>query len=418
MKNEDIARSHKKSEKLMQNHIENTAIKLKRNSERYYEYGVIDKGEFDFLLVNKKKLWKKYNTLERKWEVIELPGIEEMYEGENKGIINYQDSYYIYGGILRGIEGVFSVGEINKEFFDDFSESTGVGIVEVERGEGYLLEDGDEKIDLGIDFMSKRYESWTDEILGGYIVALFLLTFIFSHFLRMKMKSLEERMLEDIILIKVSRGKNEIELDENSDFHRVRQSLAKLGKSYCKKNNELYRLKGDLTKTNLELRELAITDKLTGLYNKRFLYEMLEGLKKEEVEAPYHNILMMIDLDNFKNLNDTNGHIEGDLLLQALGGILKNMGKGWGTAFRYGGDEFLIIFKKLKYEDFLDIVSEFELAKKNIMARYQHVNLGVSAGVMILKDLENYNPDSLIKKVDNLLYEAKKNGKNQIVFKV
>lgn len=418
MKNKDMTRSREKAEKLLENHIENTAIKLKKNSERHYEYKIIDKGEFDFLLLNKKKIWKIYNTLERKWEVIDLLDFEKMYEGENKGIINYRNSYYIYGGILKGTEGIFSIVEINKEYFDDFLKKTGVEIVKVKRGKGYLLESLGEKIDLEIDIINEKYESRTDEILGGYIIALFLLTFLLSYVFRIKMKSLEESILEDITLIKGSRGKSEVELDENLEFYRVRQSLIKLGKSYYKKNNELYKLKGDLTKTNLELRALAITDKLTGLYNKRFLYEMLEGLKKEEVEAPYHNILMMIDLDNFKKLNDTNGHIEGDILLQALGSILKDIGRGWGTAFRYGGDEFLIVFKKLKYEDFLDIVSEFELAKKNIMVRYEHVELGVSAGVMILDDLESYDPDNLIKMVDDLLYEAKKNGKNQIVFKV
>lgn len=404
--------------RLMDNYIEKTAQDLRKNSERYYEYGVIDRSEFDHLLTKKGENWQVYKTLKRAWDRVDIGEAGEVFSEESQGIVFFNDRYYIYGGVSKGTKPVFSLWEIDQNYFDIFSRDTGIDIKESGEGGKYIFKSQNGDDNFSIYFSSKHSSIWEYSLLGIYFIMLVLLIFSFSYISRKKLEALEERILEDIITIHGSRGKKKLKIEGESIFSKMRESLMELGDSFYKKSSEVCKLKGKLARTNLELRELAIIDKLTGLYNKMFLYEMLNGLKKERVDLPYHHIIMMIDLDNFKKLNDTSGHLAGDLLLQELGEVLKSIGRKWGTAFRYGGDEFFIVFKRIRYEEFLDVVAGFEIRKKEIMGRYLHVRLGVSTGAMILDQSEDYEPDAIIKEVDKLLYEAKTNGKNQIVFKI
>ena len=92
------------------------------------------------------------------------------------------------------------------------------------------------------------------------------------------------------------------------------------------------------------LRQLSITDKLTGLYNQSHFFHLLE-IEKERSRRLGHSLaLLLFDLDNFKPLNDSQGHAAGDVLLAGIGDILmKNVRKEVDSAFRYGGDEFTVL---------------------------------------------------------------------------
>ncbi|NIT03413.1 diguanylate cyclase, partial [Candidatus Saccharibacteria bacterium] len=89
----------------------------------------------------------------------------------------------------------------------------------------------------------------------------------------------------------------------------------------------------------------AITDPLTGLYNRRhFFDEAAEAvLKASSYEFPLS--IFIFDIDNFKNYNDTNGHSEGDVLLKEMGGLLKKHTRSTNTVARYGGEEFIVLIR-------------------------------------------------------------------------
>ena len=164
---------------------------------------------------------------------------------------------------------------------------------------------------------------------------------------------------------------------------------------------------------NKKLYEKAITDALTELYNREY---MREYLSKKIEEAKRHNFplsIAMIDIDFFKKINDTYGHLIGDCVLKELSNLLKNNFRGSDVVARYGGEEILIIMpftdKKnacKKLEDFRKLVENRTFCGKN------NLKVTISVGVA-----EYENEDTLeefILKADKNVYFAKKHGRNQV----
>ena len=149
-----------------------------------------------------------------------------------------------------------------------------------------------------------------------------------------------------------------------------------------------------------ELKQCAITDSLTGLYNQGHFYTRLreEVIRAERQKNPLG--LMLLDLDDFKQINDTHGHLEGDKLLQNVGNIINTkIRQGVDSSYRYGGDEFAIIL--------IDADSDITQAiRKRIETSIrEECNLGVSAGYAQFSD--GLSPEEFMTEADNRLYEAK-----------
>jgi len=157
-----------------------------------------------------------------------------------------------------------------------------------------------------------------------------------------------------------------------------------------------------ITERNLkqELRRLSITDSLTGLYNQRHFYARLrdEIIRAERQKHPL--ALIFLDLDDFKQYNDTRGHLAGDKLLQKVGSIINTkIRQGVDSIYRYGGDEFAIIL----IETDLDITKTIrERIETSIR---EECNLGVSIGYAQLS--HGLSPEEFMREADNRLYEAK-----------
>jgi len=171
----------------------------------------------------------------------------------------------------------------------------------------------------------------------------------------------------------------------------------------------------ELKKKEEELYEKAITDPLTNLYNRTFLQEFLE---KKFLEAKRYNFplsIAMIDIDFFKKINDTYGHLTGDCVLKELALLLKKAFRGSDIVARYGGEEFVIVmpFTDLnsackKLEEFRGIVEKHKFCMENL-------KVTISVGVAQL-DREN-DIMTLIEKADKNLYEAKNSGRNRVICK-
>lgn len=145
----------------------------------------------------------------------------------------------------------------------------------------------------------------------------------------------------------------------------------------------------------------VVTDALTGLFNRRWMFKQLEKLIEKNGEVG----VIFIDIDNFKKLNDTKGHDYGDLVLKKIGDIMRQEvgATAWGV--RYGGEELVALVSK-------EVRTE-ALAKKILERVRKEVQVTLSVGVALL-DGQEMTPDQIIKVADERMYYSKNNGKNRI----
>ena len=167
-----------------------------------------------------------------------------------------------------------------------------------------------------------------------------------------------------------------------------------------------------------ELREQAATDPLTGLYNRRYLWEFL---RREWIRAKRKGdtlAVIMIDLDHFKRVNDAHGHEAGDFVLTAVAALLRNRIRSSDIVCRYGGEEFALVLPEASLENVRLRAEDIRLAIKELDLNHQGVPLGritASLGIALFPDHVN-DPDSLMHAADAALYEAKNAGRDRAVF--
>lgn len=161
----------------------------------------------------------------------------------------------------------------------------------------------------------------------------------------------------------------------------------------------------------------AIGDALTGLYNYAYFKHFLDFEVKRSFRQNYKVALMMIDIDNFKNYNDTLGHLAGDLVLRELGRIVKSSIREVDLAARYGGEEFTVILPYNEDEKITLVIAkriQSAIASVKLPLGIDSVpQVTVSIGVAFCP-LDTSNADDLIEKADIMLYHAKKTGKNKV----
>lgn len=168
----------------------------------------------------------------------------------------------------------------------------------------------------------------------------------------------------------------------------------------------------DLKYKNIILTEMAVTDDLTQICNRRALIAYLGAgmLTARRTDTPLS--VAMFDIDNFKSINDSRGHAYGDRILIDVAAIIKKNAKASNLAGRYGGEEFLVIFPNSDLPKALKISEQIRQSiESHVFAG--DVKITISGGVVL------YNDEDLVELIDladKKLYEAKKKGKNQIVF--
>jgi diguanylate cyclase (GGDEF)-like protein len=174
-----------------------------------------------------------------------------------------------------------------------------------------------------------------------------------------------------------------------------------------------------------KLETMATTDPLTGISNRRQLLERIEqhfALLQRTAEAIWKNIglgFVMIDVDFFKQINDTYGHLAGDSILQELATLINMELRPYDVFGRYGGEEFLIVLPNTLAEETERIAERLITTVKAhaFMWNNSPVHITLSAGVT-WTDAAKDSLDEVLSKVDSLLYEAKEQGRNQVVFRV
>lgn len=175
-----------------------------------------------------------------------------------------------------------------------------------------------------------------------------------------------------------------------------------------------------LSLSNLKLRETlriqSIRDALTGLFNRRY---MEECLSREIPRAMRKNTtvgIIMLDIDHFRDFNNTYGHEAGDVVLREIGAQLQNQIRGEDITCRYGGEEFILILPEANKEVTLQRAERIREAIKSIRVEYHRQPLGVitiSLGVAIFPE-HSTTVEGLLKKADEALYHAKHNGRDRV----
>ncbi len=172
----------------------------------------------------------------------------------------------------------------------------------------------------------------------------------------------------------------------------------------------------NLNTLNQRLAELSVTDPLTGLYNRRFLQERL----KEEVDRAkryqYPIACLIFDLDDFKRVNETLGHMQGDQLLQKIALILKNSSRVVDIVGRFGGEEFLLVLPQTDLGGAKAVGERIRklVADKSFFSDDPQRRVTLSAGVAAFSTDKPKAPEDLLQWTEDALCEAKRQGKNQV----
>ena len=170
-----------------------------------------------------------------------------------------------------------------------------------------------------------------------------------------------------------------------------------------------------LKESEARFRALSITDGLTGLYNSRHFFERIEGEISRATRHDEPLCLLLMDVDNFKNFNDTHGHLEGDRALSVLASAIRSVQRASDSAFRYGGEEFVVLLPNTRIADAL-------IAAERLRQRFAKEPIHLASGVTLHSSVSigvaQFEPGegtaNFIRRADEACYQAKHAGKDRV----
>lgn len=170
---------------------------------------------------------------------------------------------------------------------------------------------------------------------------------------------------------------------------------------------------GALERAMLELQMMANTDRLTGLPNRTHLDEILTAEYELLAAGNRHSVLAILDLDNFKEINDRHGHLVGDAVLQQVAALLRDSIRSTDRLGRWGGEEFLVVLPLADMDALTAIAAR-------IRAKLQATEFGLDRSITVSGGFAWYRAgeslDSWLSRADSLLYEAKHGGRDRFIF--
>ncbi|MBN2398378.1 MAG: GGDEF domain-containing protein [Deltaproteobacteria bacterium] len=197
--------------------------------------------------------------------------------------------------------------------------------------------------------------------------------------------------------------------------------LLRNGEDVIEKNRELLLENSNLQSEIERLKKANFIDETTGIHNKRYLQIRL---KEEFARARRHGLPLssvFIDLDDFKAVNDTYGHIVGDRLLKEVASVLEGLCRSEDALVRFGGEEFVVLMSDTDSYEAVILAERIrkEIAGRSFLCENIDVSVTVSIGVSTLNsaDLEYVSEaEELINVADKAMYAVKRNGKNSIYY--
>lgn len=167
-----------------------------------------------------------------------------------------------------------------------------------------------------------------------------------------------------------------------------------------------------LQEKNSKLEEIALTDSLTGAYNRRHFDKIMQEIDSERVRHERQktglHFLILVDLDDFKFINDTYGHMAGDAALQHVAHILSQMTRATDSICRYGGDEFVGILRDTTVSGAIKKINEIDLAINTSFMVWEDKKIPVRASIGSAELKSDAITADVLKRVDAQMYESKK----------
>jgi diguanylate cyclase (GGDEF)-like protein len=179
------------------------------------------------------------------------------------------------------------------------------------------------------------------------------------------------------------------------------------------------RLSFELEKSNRKLSEISFEDSLTGLYNRRYLFDMVDKeMARVERNGRQFSILLF-DIDFFKKINDSHGHHGGDLVLKRVAEVLQRTKRQTDIGFRYGGDEFVVLLPETDLKDSLVFAKRLRAAIEGSETPVAGNTIGITISIGVTAYIPGRTVSSvehLMDVADKALYDAKKSGRNRVSF--
>ena len=196
-----------------------------------------------------------------------------------------------------------------------------------------------------------------------------------------------------------------------------RDELFYLKRAVLTMAQELEALITQLKSEKDKLEELAYTDPLTGLSNRRFFLEEMKRVIETARRYREPLSIMMLDVDNFKRINDEYGHDVGDMILKQLAEVIRKNTRSSDIAARFGGEEFIVALPKTDERGALMVAERIRQEFKKSKVQVDGKEIGTTVSIGIASFEEGYDLDRLIKEADEALYEAKRTGKDKVVIR-
>ena len=196
---------------------------------------------------------------------------------------------------------------------------------------------------------------------------------------------------------------------EEGDF------TVELSEMLTKRKDEIGQMAGTAVRMQHSLRDLVQRDSLTGLYNRHYGEIWMKQVKEEAKDTGEPFSIAIADIDFFKKFNDCYGHDCGDMVLRKVSELLQTQVGRQGYVSRWGGEEFLIIFKRFALEESVTFAEEIREKLHRTELRYHNDGFHVTLTIGVAAGDSEKSIESMVKCADCALYEGKRNGRDQVV---
>ena len=199
------------------------------------------------------------------------------------------------------------------------------------------------------------------------------------------------------------------------------------GKDYAKLEDKYWAIKSNdkyivdnfegIESLKEDLKKAAIIDPLTGCYNKKETEILAEKFLKNYLRYNTPFSILMLDIDHFKRVNDTYGHLAGDFVLKEVASTIKNLARESDVCGRFGGEEFIILLPNTKLTGALKLAERIRNAIENKEFVFNNKKIPLTISIGITSASKQDSIFSLVERADNALYAAKEGGRNRVEYR-
>jgi len=171
-----------------------------------------------------------------------------------------------------------------------------------------------------------------------------------------------------------------------------------------------------LIEKNRELHQLSITDSLTGIFNRKHVMDLfeMEFIRTQRYGTPFS--VLIADLDHFKAVNDTYGHLAGDSVLRRIATAMVESVRACDHVGRYGGEEFVVVLPNTDFEGAMEMAERIRQTLRLVKFNSdgEEFSMTLSMGVAVCRN-DDTGVEAILKRADDALYQAKANGRNRVI---